>query len=309
MSFLKNVIDSLSVLSGSVANILETATDKSRHNEEKFSDITNDASHIKHLTQQFIDNELVVDKNKDGWQVFSQHQELLTDCLKRYEDVRLGELEVSQREQAKRMLEALQQDREPEAGDDIFIDKDTYINGLKKITLSYCQKSVLGMVDFLDDIPEHLCDGKNVSTSKQSFRNDTSKKRWKNFDQACRDKSLYFSTGKLFFDTTLWGSGKQGIMLGRDDITCLGGEPDKFRVLWRNVTSFWCYKGYLYVNDYKTGFVANNDACELLELLEEHYKKVQRSDGNILLTYLGYGVTEQQAIKNAYETDVQQFVE
>lgn len=120
------------------------------------------------------------------------------------------------------------------------------------------------MVDFLDNVPDHLCDGKNASTSWQSFRKDASKKRWKNFDQACRDNSLYFSVGKVLFDTTLWGSGKHGIMLGRDDITCLGGEPDKFRVLWSNVTSLWHHKGYLYVNDYKTGFVANDDACKLL---------------------------------------------
>lgn len=114
---------------------------------------------------------------------------------------------------------------------------------------------------------------------------------------------------RSFFDTTLWGSGKHGIMLGHDDITCLGGDPDKFRVLWSNVTSLWHHKGYLYVNDYKTGFVANNEACELLELLEEHYKKTKRSDGNILLTWLGYGRAEQQAITNAYQADVQQFIE
>lgn len=86
-------------------------------------------------------------------------------------------------------------------------------------------------------------------------------------------------------------------MLGRDDITCLGGEPDKFRVLWSNVTSLWHHKGYLYVNDYKTGFVANDDACKLLELLEEHFDKMKRSEGNLLLAYLGYDRSSQQAIK------------
>ena len=311
MSFLKTLMDSLSAISGSVANASETEKKKARRSDEEFTDFKDDSSLINYLTKQYIDNELAVDKSKNHWEVFSQHLKPLIHCLKRYEDASLSQRETSQKEQAAAMLEALQQGKElsEHSGNGTIIGRDDYVNGLKKITLSYCQKHVLTMVDFLDNVPDHLCDGKNASTSWQSFRKDASKKRWKNFDQACRDNSLYFSVGKVLFDTTLWGSGKHGIMLGRDDITCLGGEPDKFRVLWSNVTSLWHHKGYLYVNDYKTGFVANDDACKLLELLEEHFDKMKRSEGNLLLAYLGYDRSSQQAIKNAYEADVQQFIE
>lgn len=264
MSFLKTLMDSLSAISGSVANASETEKKKDRRSDEEFTDFKDDSSLINYLTKQYIDNELAVDKSKNHWEVFSQHLKPLIHCLKRYEDASLSQRETSQKEQAAAMLEALQQGKElsEHSGNGTIIGRDDYVNGLKKITLSYCQKHVLTMVDFLDNVPDHLCDGKNASTSWQSFRKDASKKRWKNFDQACRDNSLYFSVGKVLFDTTLWGSGKHGIMLGRDDITCLGGEPDKFRVLWSNVTSLWHHKGYLYVNDYKTGFVANDDACK-----------------------------------------------
>ncbi|QFH69908.1 hypothetical protein FR762_09245 [Enterobacter sp. E76] len=311
MSFFKSIMDSVSSITTAFANAPAQEKKQERRSNGNFTDAKDDASRIKFLTTQFIDTELAIDKNKNDWQVFSQHHEPLIRCLKRYEDARLSQLEVLQKEQATAILEALQQGKElaEQSGNGALVDREDYVNGLKKITLSYCQKHLLTMVDFLDYIPEHLCDGKNASTAWQSFRKDTSKKRWKNFDQACREKSLYYSTGKVFFDTTLWGSGKHGIMLGHDDITCLGGDPDKFRVLWSNVTSLWHHKGYLYVNDYKTGFVANNEACELLELLEEHYKKTKRSDGNILLTWLGYGRAEQQAITNAYQADVQQFIE
>lgn len=47
------------------------------------------------------------------------------------------------------MLEALQQGKELEhSGNGTIIGRDDYVNGLKKITLSYCQKHVLTMVDF-----------------------------------------------------------------------------------------------------------------------------------------------------------------
>lgn len=311
MTFLKSLMDSVSSITSSFANAPAAEKQQNRRSSGHFTEPKDDASRIKFLTTQFIDTELAIDKNKKDWQVFSQHYEPLIRCLTRYEDARLSQLEALQKEQATALLEALQQGKElaDQSSNSALVDREDYVNGLKKITLSYCQKHLLTMVDFLDNIPEHLCDGKNASTSWQSFRKDTSKKRWKNFDQACREKSLYFSTGKVFFDTTLWGSGKHGIMLGHDDITCLGGTPEKFRVLWSNVTSLWYYKGHLYVNDYKTGFVANDEACEILELLEEHYNKITRSEGNSLLAYLGYDRAQQRAITQAYEADVQQFIE
>ncbi|HDG1683109.1 TPA: hypothetical protein PFE14_003585 [Kluyvera ascorbata] len=308
MSFLKTLMDSLSAFSGSVANISATEKKKDCRSDEEITHSKDDSSLINYLTKKYIENELAVDKSKNHWEVYSQHLKPLIECLKCYEDASLSQLEASQKEQATAMLEALQQGKELPEHNGTIIVRDDYVNGLKKITLSYCQKHVLTMGDFLDNVPAHLCDGKNASTSWQSFRKDTSKKRWKNFTQACCDNSIYFSTGEVLFDTTLWGSGKHGIMLGRDDITCLGGEPDKFRVLWHNVTSLWHHKGYLYVNDYKTGFVANDGARNLLELLEEHFAKMKRSEGNLLLTYLGYDRSSQQAIKNAYEADVQQFI-
>ncbi|EOZ0393968.1 hypothetical protein ACQHF6_004996 [Escherichia coli] len=218
MSFLKTLMDSLSAISGSVANASETEKKKDRRSDEEFTDFKDDSSLINYLTKQYIDNELAVDKSKNHWEVFSQHLKPLIHCLKRYEDASLSQRETSQKEQAAAMLEALQQGKElsEHSGNGTIIGRDDYVNGLKKITLSYCQKHVLTMVDFLDNVPDHLCDGKNASTSWQSFRKDASKKRWKNFDQACRDNSLYFSVGKVLFDTTLWGSGKHGIMLGRD---------------------------------------------------------------------------------------------
>ncbi|EPI2108203.1 MULTISPECIES: hypothetical protein [Providencia] len=311
MSFFKTLMDSFSTNLSSVVNSSATEKKNDRRYDEEFTDCKDNSSLINYLTKQYIDNELTVDKSKNHWKVFSQHRKPLIHCLKRYEDASLRQSEALQKEQAAAMLKALQQGKElsEHSGNSTIIERDDFVNGLKKITLTYCQKHVLTMADFLDNIPDHLCDGKNASTSWQSFRKDTSKKRWKNFDQACRDNSLYFFTGKVLFDTTLWGSGKHGIMLGLDDITCLGGKPDKFRILWSNVTSLWHHKGYLYVNDYKTGFVANDDACKLLELLEEHFDKMKHSEGNLLLEYLGYDRASQQAIKNAYEADVQQFIE
>lgn len=311
MSFIRTIMDSFSAITNSAANVPATEKNKPRRSDEYITGAKDDASRIKFLTQQFIDNELAIDKSKNNWQVFSQHHETLIHCLERYENARLSQLEAAQKEQATALLEALQQGKELSSQSDSgsILDVDDYINGLKKITLVYCQKHVLSMADFMDNIPEHLCDGKSASTAWQSIRKDTSKKRWKNFDQACRDNSLYYFNAEILFDTTLWGSAKHGFMLGRDYITCLGGDPEKFRVLWSNVTSFWHHKGHLYVNDYKTGFVANDEARELLELLEEHYDKTKRSEGNLLLNYLGYERAAQQAIKNAYEGDVQQFIQ
>ncbi|TDX19825.1 hypothetical protein EDF88_0005 [Buttiauxella sp. BIGb0552] len=311
MSFFQPFMGIFKEITDSLTNASATDNKEERRSDEKFTDVKDDRSLINFLTKQYIDKELAVDKSKDHWEIFSKHQQPLIRCLKRYEDASLSKLEVSQKEQAAALLEALQQGKElPEhSGNGAIIDRDDYVNCLKKITLSYCQKHVITMSDFVDYVPEHLCDGKNASTSWQSDRNDASKKRWKNFDQACSDNSLYGLRGNVLFDTTLWGSGKNGFMLGHDAITCLGGEPDKFRVLWSKVTSLWYHKGYLYVNDYKTGFVANDEACELLELLEEHYDKTKRSEGNLLLAYLNYDHSSQQAIKNAYEADVQQFVE
>lgn len=311
MSLLKTLMAPLNVISGSVASASATEKKKDRRSDEEVTDFKDDSCLINYLTKHYIDNELVVDKSKNHWEVFSRHLKQLIHCLKRYEDASLSQLEASQKKQAAAMLEALQNGKElPEhSGNGTIIGRDEYVNGLKKITLRYCQKHVITIADFLDNVPEHLCDGKNASTLRQSFIKDSSKKRWKKFDQSCMDRSIYFSMGKVFFDTSLWGSGKHGIMLGCDDITCLGGVPDKFRVLWSNITSLWHYKGYLYVNDYKTGFVANDDACKLLEMLEEHFDKMKRSEGNLLLEYLGYDLSSQHAIKNAYEADVQQFIE
>ncbi len=311
MSYFKKIIDSISLFTASVADTPETEKKSNNRSDENFNDIKDDSILIKLLTKQYIDNELAIDKNKSNWEVFSNHQQPLIRCLKRYEDASLSKLEATQKEQAVVILEALQQGKEvsEHGGNDAIINKDDYVNGLKKITLSYCQKHVLGMEDFTSKVPEHLCDGKYASTAWQSIRKDASKKRWKNFEQACRDNSLICFGSEVLFDTTLWGSAKHGFMLGRDDIICLGGEPEKFRVLWSNVTRLWHHKGYLYVNDFKTGFVANDDACELLELLEEHYNKMKRSEGNLLLAYLGYDRSSQKAIKNAYEADVQQFIE
>ncbi|WP_035605520.1 hypothetical protein NMD70_13520 [Edwardsiella tarda] len=307
MNFLKALTNAVTTCT---ANILETEKNKDRRSDENFTDIKDDDVLIKNLTNQYIENELIVDKNKKYWEVFSQHQQLLIRCLKRYEDASLRQLEASQKEQAAAILEALQQGKELpiHSGNSAIIDREEYVNGLKKVTISYCQKHALTMADFLDNVPEHLCDGKNASTSWQSRRKDTSKKRWENFDRACRDSSLFCYNSKILFDTTLFGSAKHGFMLERDDIICLGGDPEKFRVSWNNVTSLWYYKGYLHVNDYKTGLVANNDARELLELLEEHYDKLKQSEGNSLLEYLGYDRSSQQSIKKAYEADVRQFI-
>ncbi|WP_370560531.1 hypothetical protein [Edwardsiella tarda] len=310
MNFFKALTNAMNAFTASATNTL--ATEKNdRSSDGDFTDIKDDDSLINHLTKQYIENELAVDKNKKYWEVFSQHQQLLIRGLKRYEDASLRQLEVSQKEQAAAMLEALQQGKELpiHSGNSAIIDREEYVNGLKKITISYCQKYALTMADFLDNVPEHLCDGKYASTLRQSRREDTSKKRWKNFDRACRDNSLYCYRSEVLFDTTLWGSAKHGFMLERDDIICLGGEPEKFRVLWSNVTSLWHHKGRLYVNDYKTGFVANDDARELLELLVEHYDKLEQSEGNLLLAYLGYDRSSQQSIKNAYKADVRQFIE
>lgn len=311
MSFFKTVMDSFNSIASFSTYATPAEKQKSQRNDEDFSGITDDAGHIHSLTKQFIDNDLAIDKNKKHWETFSEHRETLIQCLKRYEDASLSQLETSQKMQAKAMLENLQLGKElaADTGNVVLIDREDYVNALKKITLSYCEKHALRMGDFITNIPEHLCDGKYASTAWQSIRKDASKKRWKNFDQACNDNSLICFSSEVLFDTTLWGSAKHGFMLGRDDIICLGGEPEKFRVLWSNVTSLWYHKGYLYVNDYKTGFVANDEACAILELLEEHYNKIKRSAGNMLLAYLGYDQTQQQAIKKAYKADVQQFIE
>lgn len=308
MSYLKTLMDPFKLFANSIANAKTPEKKADYVTDEIPADAEGDEKLIKHLSQKFIEVELSMNKSKKNWEVFSQHQQQLICCLKRYEDAYLNQLEKLQKEQAKSIFKALQNGEEISPHSGSIINKDEYINGLKKVILYYCQKHILTMGDFMEDIPEHYCDGKNASTFMQSRRKDTSKKRWKNFEQQCRDNDLHCFSSEILFDTTLWGSAKHGFMLGRNDIICLGGEPEKFRVSWSNVKEFWHYKGYLYVNDYKTGFVANDSACELLELLEEHYKKTKRSEGNLLLEYLGYDITIQESIDSGYQNDVLQFV-
>ncbi|WP_249593473.1 hypothetical protein [Escherichia coli] len=138
MSFLKTLMDSLSAISGSVANASETEKKKDRRSDEEFTDFKDDSSLINYLTKQYIDNELAVDKSKNHWEVFSQHLKPLIHCLKRYEDASLSQRETSQKEQAAAMLEALQQGKElsEHSGNGTIIGRDDYVNGLKKITLS-----------------------------------------------------------------------------------------------------------------------------------------------------------------------------
>lgn len=303
MSFYKAFI-------GSLTRAFVTGQKDSFSSDGNMIGAENDESRVQFLTKQFIKNDLALVKNKSECEVFSRHREHLITCLKRYEDAHLSQVKSLEQAQAVALLEALQQGKElsEEEGNIPEFDEQEYICGLKKVTLNYCQKHVLSMDAFMKDIPEHLCDGKNSSTAWQSVRNDASKKRWKNFDKACSEQSLYFSYGDLLFDTTLWGSAKNGFMLTGREITCLGGELEKFRIYWSDVKSLWHRKGYLYVNDYKTGFVADDNAQKLLELLEEHFDKVERSEGNLLLKYLGYSQTDQQTISNAYEKEISHFI-
>ena len=312
MSFMKSIINAINSMDFSATNTLVSLKQNISSNEA--SDERNeDAERIINATSQFIENAIAISKNNTAWNVFSQHYEAMVLCLKRYEEAKLRELEALQKEQATTLLEALQkgEDLVEKTDHSAPLDIDRYVKGLKKVTLFYCQKHIksMSMSDFMDDIPDKLCDGKRVSTFSQSRKNGAIKDRWNKFDKICRDEMLYLSPGMVFFETSIWGSGKQGIMLGVSDIGCIGGSPEKFRVPWSHVTSLWHSKGYLYVNDYKTGLVSGNGAEELLELLEEHFNKMKNSDGNKLLSCLGYGPTVQKEIEQGYDEDVGVFVE
>lgn len=310
MSYLKNIQSVFSSIKNMFSDIQNKEEKKYDLSEGDIIDEKDHSSTICYLTKKYIDSELAIDKNKKNNDVFSQHRDAIIRCLKRYEEHSLNYIENLQKKQATEILEALQQGNEIPVHDgfDDTIDADGYINKLRKITLTYCQNLVLTMDDFLCNIPGDLCDGKNASTELQSFRDKASKKRWSNFKEAC-EGSFVFLHGRVFFDTTLWGSGKNGFMLERDSIICLGGEPEKFFVFWKDVTSLWHSKGYLHVNNYKTGFVANDKARQILDLLEEHYDKVKSSEGNLLLTYLDYDSSRSKNIQDSCDEDMKQFLE
>lgn len=132
--FFKSIMDSVSSITTAFANAPAQEKKQERRSNGNFTDAKDDASRIKFLTTQFIDTELAIDKNKNDWQVFSQHHEPLIRCLKRYEDARLSQLEVLQKEQATAILEALQQGKElaEQSGNGALVDREDYVNGLKK---------------------------------------------------------------------------------------------------------------------------------------------------------------------------------
>lgn len=310
MNIINSIMNTINSM-GSLATNTWVSLKQNIISNEASDEKNEDAERIINSTSQFIENAIAISKNNTAWNVFSQHHEAMVLCLKRYEEAKLRELETLQKEQATTLLEALQkgEDLVEKTDHSAPLDIERYVKGLKKVTLFYCQKHMLSMSDFMNNIPDHLCDGKRVSTFSQSRKNGDTKDRWNKFDKICRDEMLYLSPGMVFFETSIWGSGKQGIMLGISDIGCIGGSPEKFRVSWSHVTSLWHSKGYLYVNDYKTGLVSGNGSEELLELLEEHFNRMKSSDGNKLLSCLGYGPTVQKEIEQGYDEDVEVFVE